>query len=234
VLGNEATGQAVQTEAVPSAGKDRRAVRRAATRDEILRAAWSLVRAEGLAALSMRDLAAAVGMRAPSLYQYFESKLAIYDAMFGQAMVEALAVVEDGIGGRQGREALRESGRALLLFTTGDPVRNQLLFQRTIPGFEPSPDSYAPAVAMSARVESLIAELGTTDVARSMDLWTALISGLSNQQLANEPGGDRWIRLFDRAADMYFAAVDSATTPRTPTTRTPTTRTPTTTTKKGN
>jgi AcrR family transcriptional regulator len=208
VLGNKATGQAG-----PEAGKDRRAVRRAATRDEILRAAWSLVRAEGLAALSMRDLAAAVGMRAPSLYQYFDSKLAIYDAMFGQGMVHALAVVEDGIEGRHGREALRESGRALLLFTTSDPVRNQLLFQRTIPGFEPSPDSYAPAVAMSARVESLIAELGPADVARTMDLWTAVISGLSNQQLANEPAGDRWVRLFDRAADMYFAAVDAALTP---------------------
>ena len=59
----------------------------------------------------MRDLAAAVGMRAPSLYQYFDSKLAIYDAMFGQGMADALAVVEGGIEGREGREALRESGR---------------------------------------------------------------------------------------------------------------------------
>jgi len=210
MLGQQATGQAM-----PDAGKDRRALRRAATRDEILQAAWSLVRAQGLGALSMRDLAAAVGMRAPSLYQYFDSKLAIYDAMFGQGMVEALAVVEGAIDGRHGRDALRESGRALLLFTTSDPVRNQLLFQRTIPGFEPLPDSYAPAVTLSARVESLIAELGTSDVARAMDLWTAVISGLSNQQLANEPGGDRWIRLFDRAVDMYFAAVDSPTRPTT-------------------
>lgn len=210
MLGDKATG-----EITPGVGKDRRAVRRAATRDEILQAAWSLVRAQGLAALSMRDLAAAVGMRAPSLYQYFDSKLAIYDAMFGQAMRDALAVVEGGIEGRHGREALRESGRALLLFTTSDPVRNQLLFQRTIPGFEPSLDSYTPAVALSARVESLIAELGTSDAARAMDLWTAVISGLSNQQLANEPGGERWIRLFDRAVDMYFAALDSPARPTT-------------------
>jgi AcrR family transcriptional regulator len=201
VLGEQATGPAV---------RDRRAARRAATRDEILQAAWSLARAEGLAALSMRDLAAAVGMRAPSLYQYFDSKLAIYDAMFGQGMVDALAVVECGIGGRHGRDALRESGRALLAFTTSDPVRNQLLFQRTIPGFEPSPDSYAAAMAMSARVESLIAQLGTADPGQAMDLWTALIGGLGNQQLSNDPGGDRWIRLFDRAADMFFAAVDAA------------------------
>lgn len=191
-------------------GSDRRAARRAATRDEILQAAWALVRAEGLASLSMRDLAAAVGMRAPSLYQYFDSKLAIYDAMFGQGMVEALAVIEGGIEGRAGRDALRESGRALLRFTVRDPVRNQLLFQRTIPGFEPSPASYEPAIAMSARVESLIAELGVADPDQAMDLWTALISGLSNQQLANEPGGERWTRLFDRTVDMFFAEVDAS------------------------
>lgn len=202
-----------ETTETATPGLDRRAARRAATRDEILQAAWALVRAEGLAALSMRDLAAAVGMRAPSLYQYFDSKLAIYDAMFGQGMVEALAVVQGGIEGREGREALRESARALLQFATSDPVRNQLLFQRTIPGFEPSPDSYAPAVAMSARVESLIEELKVPDPAQTMDLWTALVGGLSGQQLANEPRGDRWIRLFDHAVDMFFASVDALPRP---------------------
>jgi AcrR family transcriptional regulator len=207
VLGEQATEQ----HPTPvGAGGDRRAARRAATRDEIVQAAWALVRVEGLAALSMRELAAAVGMRAPSLYQYFDSKLAIYDAMFGQGMTAALEVLEGGVEGRGTREALRESGRALLVFATDDPVRNQLLFQRTIPGFEPSPDSYAPAVALSARVASLIADLGVPDPGPAMDLWTALIGGLSAQQLSNDPGGERWIRLFDRAADMYFAEVDRA------------------------
>ena len=217
MLGERGTGRrhvGVGVGVAAGAGGDRRAARRAATREEILRAAWALVRTEGLAALSMRDLAAAVGMRAPSLYQYFDSKLAIYDAMFGQGMADAFAVVEGGIEGREGRDALRESGRALLLFAAGDPVRNQLLFQRTIPGFEPSPDSYAPAVAMSARVESLIAGLGMSDPAAAMDLWTALIGGLSSQQLANEPGGERWIRLFDRAVDMFFAEVDPTPRPK--------------------
>ena len=184
----------------------RRAARHAATRTEILRAAWAIVRAEGLAALSFRDLAAAVGMRAPSLYQYFDSKHAIYDAMFGQGMREALAVAAGALEGREGRDALRESGRALVLFSASDPVRNQLLFQRTIPGFTPSPDSYGPAIELSARVQALLIELGITDPG-AFDLWTALISGLSNQQLANDPGGTRWIGLFDRAVDMFFAEV---------------------------
>jgi AcrR family transcriptional regulator len=187
----------------------RRAARHAATRIEILQAAWAIVRAEGLASLSLRDLAAAVGMRAPSLYQYFDSKHAIYDAMFGQGMREALAVAAGALEGREGREALRESGRALLLFSASDPVRNQLLFQRTIPGFMPSPDSYGPAIEMSARVQAVLVELGITDP-DAFDLWTALVSGLGNQQLANDPGGTRWIGLFDRSVDMFFAEVQPA------------------------
>ena len=58
----------------------RRAVRR--DRREILDAAWELARSEGLVSFAMRDLGAAVGMRAQSLYAYFPSKNAIYDAMF--------------------------------------------------------------------------------------------------------------------------------------------------------
>ena len=65
--------------------RDRRAERRDATRTEILGAAWEIVRAEGLGALTLRDVAQRVGMRAPSLYGYFDSKHAIYDAMFADA-----------------------------------------------------------------------------------------------------------------------------------------------------
>src|SRR3712207_8871758 len=71
--------------------RDRRAERAEATRREILDAAWALVREEGLAALTMRDLGARVGMKAQSLYGYFPSKHAIYDAMFGEANRELVA-----------------------------------------------------------------------------------------------------------------------------------------------
>jgi hypothetical protein len=35
------------------------------------------------------------------------------------------------------------------------------------------------------------------------DLWTALVAGLASQQLANNPGGDRYIRLIDNAVEMF-------------------------------
>jgi AcrR family transcriptional regulator len=188
---------------------DRRALRRQATRTEILDAAWALVREHGLAALSLRDLAARVGMRAPSLYQYFPSKHAIYDAMFEQGTREALEAVGAEITTTGTREALREIAHRVFAFTTSDPARAQLLFQRTIPGFEPSPEAYAPAVAMHAQVRALLVSLGITDP-DAMDMWTALVGGLTNQQLANDPGGTRWARLVDRTVDMFIAEVAPA------------------------
>ena len=77
--------------------RDRRAERREATRREILDAAWEIARRDGLSAVTLREVAASIGMRSPSLYSHFDSKNAIYDAMFGQAWTqysEALAEVE--------------------------------------------------------------------------------------------------------------------------------------------
>ena len=59
--------------------------RRESARQEILAAAWEAAHEHGLGALTLRDVAARVGMRAPSLYWHFDSKTALYDAMFGQA-----------------------------------------------------------------------------------------------------------------------------------------------------
>ena len=163
----------------------------------------------------MRDLAAAVGMRAPSLYQYFDSKLAIYDAMFGQGMVEALAVVEGGIEGREGREALRESGRgAPALHRQGSGPQ-----PAAVPAHDPGLRTHARLLCAGGRHERTggVPDRGARGrpmPAAAMDLWTALIGGLSSQQLANEPGGERWIRLFDRAVDMFFAAVDRPPRPK--------------------
>lgn len=183
--------------------RDRRAERRQATIDEILDTAWRLARAEGLAGLSLRELAREVGMRPQSLYSYFESKNAIYDAMFAQGcrqhaeLQSAMELTGDA------HSDLRTMGRQFLEFCTEDPVRYQLLFQRTIPGFEPSPESFAIAMETLAVAQEHLGSLGIDDPA-DLDLFTALGTGLADQQISNDPGGDRWTRLVDDAADMYL------------------------------
>jgi AcrR family transcriptional regulator len=182
--------------------RDRRAERREATRAEILEAAWELARQQGLAGLSLRDIAAKIGMRPPSLYWYFESKYAIYDAMFAEGNLELLRRMAAPDWPDEPRPLMRMMARIFVEFWSEDAARSQLLFQRTIPDFEPSAESYALAVEVLEGGRKILAAAGVTDPA-NFDLWTALVAGLASQQVANDPGGDRWLRLVDDAIDMY-------------------------------
>src|SRR5271167_3872331 len=56
--------------------------RREAKVAAIVESAWKLAREHGIAGVSLHALAREVGMRQPSLYAYFDSKLALYDSMF--------------------------------------------------------------------------------------------------------------------------------------------------------
>lgn len=183
--------------------RDRRSERRQATIDEILVEAWELARAEGLAGLSLRELAAAVGMRPQSLYSYFDSKNEIYDAMFAQGSREFVAGQERWHLVGDARADLTTIGRYFVEFCTEDPVRYQLLFQRTIPGFEPSAESFAISVASLGVIQDHLVSFGIDDP-RAIDLFTAIGTGLTDQQISNDPGGDRWVRLIDDAMEMYL------------------------------
>ena len=173
-----------------------------------------MVREDGVAALSMRDLGRRVGMRAQSLYSYFASKHEIYDAMFLEgyvAFAEWMARAHDGATvAADPIEAVRRSVHAFVEFCTTDPVRYQLLFQRTIPGFTPSEDSWAVAVKTYEQVCELMVPLGVDDQA-TLDLWTAVMTGIADQQISNDPGGDRWSQLVDRAVDMLLTDLTTHT-----------------------
>jgi AcrR family transcriptional regulator len=188
----------------------RQAARRQETTTEIVAAAWELAREEGLTGIAMRDLGAKVGMRAQSIYSYFSSKHEIYDAMFLEGylafadMVETTSTEEAVAGDPEA--LLKRAAREFVTFCTSDPARYQLLFHRTVPGFEPSPDSWAIALNAYERSRDSLAAAGINDQA-TFDLWTALVTGLAGQQIANDPGGDRWEQLVDRSVDMFRAHI---------------------------
>jgi AcrR family transcriptional regulator len=198
-----------ETNTVRQAG-DRRAARRAATRAEILDAARALMAERGLAALSLRDLGERVGMRAQSLYSYVDSKHDIYDALFRQGYEEYAAAMAEAEATAPRRADPRAYARHLahahVAWCLDDPVRYQLLFWRTIPGFVPSEESWTAALAAFEALREPLARVGLGDPAQ-VDLTTALFSGLTSQQLTNDPGGDRWTRLVDRAVDLLLLSV---------------------------
>jgi AcrR family transcriptional regulator len=180
--------------------------RREGARREILAAAWSVAREHGVAALTLRQVAERVGMRAPSLYSHFDSKHAIYDAMFGEAWQEYDELLEALDVPSSPRARLRRLSHAFFDFAVADLARHQLMNDRVIPDFTPTAENYAPAVAVYARMRALLAGIGISDAA-DVDLFTAIISGLIHQQWANDPGGTRWAALVDRALDMYADAL---------------------------
>lgn len=210
------------SEKQPAISTDRRAVRRAAKRARIIAEAWSLARRDGLAGVSLRDLADRVDLQQPSLYAYFESKLDLYGSMFedGQQQLldrclareplpdpleELVAVVED-----------------LVRFSSEDTVRHQLLFQRTIPGFEPSDAAMEPARRFLQLMTERLSAAGVQGRSE-VDLFSAIVSGLAHQQVANDPGGDRWVLLARRVVEVLVADIDrrteSESTSEQPTTR---------------
>jgi AcrR family transcriptional regulator len=188
---------------------DRRTLRHAATKQEIVDAAWALARGRGLGAWSLRELAAAVGMRAPSLYVYFPSKNAVYDAMFAEGYEALLSSIGEAMAEVEARqlptpEVLRAGALLFFDFSVADPARYQLLFLRTLPGFEPSEESFALARIALDRTQDMLAAAGAGRPDQ-LDLWTAMLSGLASQQVSNDPGGDRWRRLVVPAVDMFVA-----------------------------
>jgi len=184
------------------------AERREARTQEIVETAWRLAAAEGIGGFSLHGVARELGIRQPSLYEYFDSKLALYDAMFADGNRKLLARLDTIALPDDPRRAVKVFMRAFVDFAMEDPARMELLFVRPIPGFEPSEASYAPAVAVLERARVLLRAAGMR-AQGDIDCFIAMVGGLISAQTSNEPGGNRWTRHLDRLIDLYLDDVTS-------------------------
>ncbi|WP_328996566.1 TetR/AcrR family transcriptional regulator [Kribbella sp. NBC_01245] len=196
---------------------DRRSRRRRDTIEEILDVSLELMAAEGVAALSLSAVARRVGMRPPSLYQYFDSKMAIYDALFqrgSQAVRDTYRAAQAERPEANPLESLRIGTESFTRWCIANPIYCQLLFWRTVPGFEPSPEAYAPAVESVEDLRTglqLAVDAGLLSPAAATDegvaLHSALVAGLLSQQLANEPDASfedgRFTRLLPAVLELF-------------------------------
>jgi AcrR family transcriptional regulator len=186
--------------------------RREAKVASIVASAWRLAREHGVAGVSLHALAREVGIRQPSLYEYFDSKHALYDAMFADGNRQLLERLEALRLPRDPRAALKKYLAAFVAFALEDPARCELLFQRHIPGFTPSPESYELAEAALAGAIKLMHDAGVVDQG-DIDCIVAMTAGLMDAQMSNDPGGRRWTRHLNRLIDLL---VDDAIARRRP------------------
>jgi AcrR family transcriptional regulator len=182
-------------------GTDRRYLRRQQTIDEIIEVAVRLMAVSGVAGLSLGQVARQVGVRTPSLYGYFPSKNALYDAVFARgarSVLDAVGAASADAGQAESAyDALLIAGRAMAHWCMANQVYAQLLFWRPVPDFTPSPDAYQPAVELVDRTRTLFTDLRDRGLLRSdADLnaavrdWIVVVSGVLSQQLANAPDED--------------------------------------------
>ncbi|HTW20143.1 MAG TPA: TetR/AcrR family transcriptional regulator [Mycobacteriales bacterium] len=168
---------------------------------EILDLSMAVMAEQGVAGLSLGEVARRMGVRPPSLYGYFPSKNAVYDALFERGaraiMDEASVSYAVPVGDRPLESMLLPVARQLAAWCLAHPIYAQLLFWRPVPGFTPSPQAYAPAVALVAATRDWFADLQRAGlIARRADPdivlrdWLILISGVISQQLANGPDSD--------------------------------------------
>jgi AcrR family transcriptional regulator len=170
--------------------------RRAAVMAEALDHAVALMTTDGVGALSVSEVARRMGIRGPSLYKYFPSRHALYDALFARALELELAAVATAVHGvPRGVPRIHAGGAASVAWAVANPALAQLLHWRPVPGFEPSPAVFAPSV-------DDMAEVGAE--------FTVVLSGLISQQLANQPGVPYaegvFSRLTDTAIDQFLSA----------------------------
>lgn len=122
---------------------------RAQMRQEILTASRQILRESGFKDLSMRTLAQAVGVTAPTLYDYFPNKEGVLDALFVEGcdrlqltLRQILASVDVGL------PQLRQIAAAYRAFAHEEPDLFQLIFGRI-------DRQYRPADDVKARVKKL-------------------------------------------------------------------------------
>ena len=111
---------------------------RALMRQEILDAARKLLQEEGIKGLTMRALGRAVGVTAPTLYDYFPSKEAVLDALFVQGTrILTHAFDEAMAASRPGRDRLRAVAVAYRRFALDHPDLYFLIFGRVDASYRP-------------------------------------------------------------------------------------------------
>lgn len=176
--------------------KQRRQRNREEMIESIVQAARHIMREQGVAALNLNEIARVLGMRTPSLYEYFPGKMALYDYLFL-------------VGTRHFRTHLQQTVRrdglsiwertqnylaAHLEWAIENPDLFKLLFERHVPGFEPSEQSMAE---MYSALEEATQELDESlraahldlgiPVEQARDILIAVQHGITALHLANSP-----------------------------------------------
>ena len=180
----------------------RRGPKQRLSTDEVVRAAIAIADAEGLAALSMRRVAEAVGVSPMSLYTYVPSKAELVDLMFDRALAAA-ADPDDSVQGW--RAKLTFIARQRWALVERHPWFLDLALHRPPLG----PNVLRKVEAMMNALDGM--GLSPDDMARVADVLQNFIAGAQQsardaRDIERESGitDEQWLEMIQPALEQHF------------------------------
>ncbi len=185
--------------------------------EEILDLATDVMTEHGVNGLTLAEVARRLGVQTPSLYKYYPSIGAVYDALFARAASQNLHALREGMAlGKPGLDSLTTGLEASGRWVLENQALAQLLFWRPVPNFEPSPAAFAPSREIAAIQQQAIADavalgqLGPDALEEAGYMVAILIKGVLTQAMANEPqlewGKGRYTPIFPTLMKLLPAA----------------------------
>ncbi len=167
--------------------------------ETILHAASTLLAEEGPSALTVRRIAAAAGGSTMNVYSRFGGKDGVLDALY----VEGFTWLGDAM--RRVRTTsdpladLTRCGRAYRSFALAHPTHYELMFDRYVPGYEPSPDAKAAAIRALSMLADRVRKAMDADQLRHGDpmatatvIWAAQHGPVSLELKSAGPPDTNW------------------------------------------
>ena len=187
---------------------------RQAVRQLILDTASRLLETEGPDALTMRRIASEAGCSTSVLYTMFGGKTGVTDGLWREGFERLRQALQQAEGdGPLGR--LAAMGRAYRANALANPAYYTVMFQRPIPGFEPSPEAYADSLQSLHVLVDAVADCINAGVFRAGDpihiagvLWAAAHGAVSLELAGYEGAVDaeaRFDDLLTAAATWYLS-----------------------------
>src|SRR3712207_2923774 len=135
---------------------DRRRRRRQETIEEVLDVAVAVMTEQGVAGLTLGEVARRMGIRPPSLYGYFDGKHALSDALFerGGRELQTTLQAASAEAPSEPLTALHAGTAVLVRWAVEHPAYSALMFWRPVPGFVPSEKAYARSEEHTSELQS--------------------------------------------------------------------------------
>ena len=122
----------------------------------LLRAAETILAAEGPNALTVRHMAATAGVSTMNVYSRFGGKDVVVEHLYVEGFTRLAAAVEHAGRTDDPLADLRRAGTAYRRFALDHPTYYSIMFERAVPDFEPSESAAGVASATLAQLGALL------------------------------------------------------------------------------